>query len=294
MSPPQPGPGAEDPAVQVATTIPSVPHVNGVYAVLQALQSGNPLMGGYGYLQWSDAGGCWHEAADLNSMGGGDADLGAAVVTPLDGLVTDVMWWNGAMGFGNHLVVYLDDPRAAPACYLHVAHLDTMVVQPGERVTAGQPLGTCGKSGLQPYAHVHTAFWKTVPPGGWDFWQTGYSQQWVADHTHDPGDWFWASVTKAGEQSGGGVPPEDVAMLQDWQVSSWILGPLYAAAGIDFNPQSGTALAWVKSLRDGVYRGRPRTAEHPYGEGDQRGVWVEFELGTVLYRLSDAAVSWKG
>jgi hypothetical protein len=267
--------------------------VNGVYAVLQALQPGNPLMGGYGYLTWT--GSVYHEAYDLNSMGGGMADLGAAVVAPVDGLVTDVMPWDRVSGgFGNHVAVYLDSPVAAPACYLHVAHLDTIAVQAGQRVLAGQPLGTCGASGFQQYAHVHAAWWRTVPPGGWDFWQTGYSREWVAEHTHDPADWFWASVAKAGEMSGGGIPPEAVAMLNDWQVLNWIAPDLWGWAGVPYNPEALTSKAWLQELREGRYRGRPRTDERAYGEGDEAGTWAEFDAGLVVTRASSGEWSWQG
>jgi hypothetical protein len=292
VSHPGPGPGAEDPAVQVQTTIPAGGQVAGVYAVLEGVAPGNALMGGYGYLQWSDAGGCWHEALDLNSMGGGDADLGARVVAPVAGLVTEVLWWNGAMGFGNHLAVWLDDAAAAPPCYLHVAHLDTMVVRPGERVAAGQPLGTCGKSGLQPYAHVHTALWKTVPPGGWDFWQTGYSKAWVAEHTHDPADWFWASVAKA-----QGAPEEAwVAILSGAQaaaVQAVVWGDWWEPAAADF----AIPTAWRDEWRRGVWRGAPLAREALVPEdaaaGKPAGSWQRFQYGAAVW-LPGQPVSWNG
>lgn len=88
--------------------------------------------------------------------------------------------------------------------------------------------------------------------------------------------------------------PEEIAMLEDWQVKGWILAPLYQDAGIPYNPESGTAQAWVDRLRDGHYVGRPRSGERPYGEGDEAGVWVEWERGALLYRLRDGQTSWEG
>lgn len=185
----------------------AVPSTNGVYAILGSLSFLDPTMGGYLYLQWSSAGGCYHEALDLNSCGGGDADLGQPVVTPLDGVVVYVGRGDGwGQDFGNHVAVYVDDARAIVPCYVHVAHLDQILCQEGQRLDAGDLLGTCGKTDNQPYAHTHAALWREPPPGNdWNFWQSGYSQQWVADHTYDPRWWFSASSEKAGSMG----PPED-------------------------------------------------------------------------------------
>ena len=283
---------AEPPDVQRATSIPANAHINGVYAVLYGVSGTDPLMGGWGYLT-VEPDGVTHEAYDLNSMGGGDADLGVPVVAPLDGVVTFVEHWTGGTGFGSHVAMWISDERAAVNCFLHVAHLDEITVWEGQRVTAGELLGTCGKSGNQPYAHTHTAFWYDVPPGGWNFWQAPGSQyptSWVAERTLDPGRWFWQSVARAGPPPA----PEEVAVLEDWQVKGWLLAQLYADAGVPYNPDSGTAQAWCDRYRDGQYPGRPRSAERAYGEGDEQGVWVEFELGVVAYRIADGEASWNG
>ena len=83
-------------------------------------------------------------------------------------------------------------------------------------------------------------------------------------------------------------------LLEDWQVRLWCLGPLYEWAGIPFNPDSGTAAAWVKFLRDGHYLGRPRTEERSYGEGADAGVWVEYEGERLFYRIRDGSSSING
>ena len=280
----------EDPGVQVPTSLSPNTQINGVYSPLQGVQASDPLMGGYGYLQWSDAGGCWHEALDLNSMGGGDSDLGACVVTPLDGFVTFVGVWDGvSSGFGNHVAVWVDDERAAQPCYYHVAHLDRIDVHEGQEVAAGTQLGLCGKSGWQPYAHVHAALWWEVPPGGWDFWQLGYSKEWVAEHTLDLEAWIWESVTKAGEMTEGG---DMASAMSDWQLTNYVLAQLYEWAGIPFNPEGGIPKTWVAALREGVYCGRPRTDDRPYGE-PLEGWWSEFESRVLIYK-ADGTMSWNG
>jgi hypothetical protein len=88
--------------------------------------------------------------------------------------------------------------------------------------------------------------------------------------------------------------PEDIVLLEDWQVRAWTLSDLYNWAGIPYNPESGTAEAWVQALRAGTYLGRPRTEERPYGSGDDAGVWVEYDRGCLWYRLRDGAWSVKG
>jgi hypothetical protein len=88
--------------------------------------------------------------------------------------------------------------------------------------------------------------------------------------------------------------PEQLKMMEDWQLKSWVLSDLYAWAGIPYNPESGTAQGWVEALRDGHYLGRPRTQERSYGEGDDAGVWIEFDHGVLLYRLRDGQASWTG
>jgi Peptidase family M23 len=202
-----------------------VPSANGVYAVLGGVSVYDPTMGGYTYLAWSAAGGCFHEAVDLNSVSGGDADLGQPVVTPLDGTVVYVGHGDGwGQDFGNHVAVSIDDPRAIAPCYFHPCHLDRITCEVGQRLPAGTPVGACGKTDNQPHAHVHAAFWREPPPGNnWNFWQMGYSQQWVADHTYDPRWWFTESSAKAGrmlEESEEAIPmdttPEERAAMKPY------------------------------------------------------------------------------
>lgn len=285
----------DPPPTFAPTTIPAVDQVSGVYVVLQGVTAGSGeaavLMGGYQYLQWSSAGNAYHEAIDANSMGGGDADLGAAVVAPVGGVVTDVLWWGGvSSGFGNHLAVWLDAPEASPPCYLHVAHLHTMTVAPGQRVVAGQQLGTAGKSGNQPYAHLHLALWRDVPPGGWSFWQTGYSREWVAEHTIDPQTWFWASVAKAGTP-----PPQEVFMIltgaQQAAVQAALFGEYWDPGAADH----ALPTAWRQEWTAGSYRGRPVSAEQPIpaSEDKPEGRFQVFEHGLACW-LPGEPVSWDG
>lgn len=90
------------------------------------------------------------------------------------------------------------------------------------------------------------------------------------------------------------VEPEKLVLMEDWQLRSWVLADLYLWAGLPYNPDSGTAQAWVQSLREGTYLGRPRTTERGYGEGDEAGCWIEFDHGVLLFRFSDGLWSVTG
>jgi hypothetical protein len=88
--------------------------------------------------------------------------------------------------------------------------------------------------------------------------------------------------------------PEKIMLMEDWQIRAWVLQDLYAWAGIPYNPDDPTSQGWVNALRAGHYLGRPRTTGRPYGEGDQAGVWAEFDYGVLWARASDGATSWTG
>jgi len=104
--------------------------------------------------------------------------FGQPILAPVDGTVVHVengqrdhrarMSWPGLALFfaegtvrelagprrllGNHVVIEMDDGDFAL-----VAHLrrGSVAVRPGDRVTAGQPIGECGNSGSSTMPHVH-------------------------------------------------------------------------------------------------------------------------------------------
>jgi hypothetical protein len=121
------------------------------------------------------------------------------------------------------------------------------------------------------------------------------------------GPYFYTEAsTKQGVANVGGVQalalvplalppePEEIMLLEDWQIKGWVLADLYSWAGIPYNPESGTAQGWVEALRAGTYLGRPRTEERPYGQGEDAGVWVEYDSGCLFYRLRDGQWSVTG
>ena len=108
---------------------------------------------GYSYAE-RQADGMLHTGADLN-IGAGDEDLGLPILSFADGVVEAVREWDGASyGFGN--CAGLRHELAAGVTLWGVyAHADALVVREGDVVTAGQEIGTVGKSGGQRWAHAH-------------------------------------------------------------------------------------------------------------------------------------------
>jgi len=268
--------------------------VNGrLFAPLEGLVANDVLQGGYAFLDWTDNGNTRHPGSDLNA-GSGDcnADEGLLVVAPLGGVVRAIRY--AASGEGNHVWLELDDPLLPGPTWMHVDHLFDVSCREEQRLGPGEPIGLCGRSGGWSCAHLHLELLKGPPQSGYGQWPYGWSQAQVEAAYYQPLAWWQAATARVLADANEPIPPEVITVLQEWQVRSWILGPLYAAAGIPYNPESGTAAAWVQRLRDGHYPGRPRTAEQPYGEGDQRGVWVEYEHGCLLYRIGDGQASWNG
>ena len=75
-----------------------------LFAPLQGLQPNDVLNGGYGFLDWTDAGRTPHPGADLNAGSGCNADEGLPVVAMLGGVVRAVLLWDGvSSGEGTHL-----------------------------------------------------------------------------------------------------------------------------------------------------------------------------------------------
>lgn len=147
---------------------------------------GNPLEGGYSYLEWSKEGGVWHPGVDLNAGNGGDADCGSGIMAPCDGRII----WAGTTpgyGYGNHVWFkpnQIDD-------MLHLAHMGILDVSAGQRVTTYTPMGTCGKSGGQDKCHCHTEVWRGAEaPPRWDYWPTGKTRDQVAALYKDPVQWL--------------------------------------------------------------------------------------------------------
>ena len=252
-----------------------------IYPPMDALNSYDPLMGGYRFLDLCDNGMTYHPGADLNAKGGGDADLGTPLRCSIDCEVVYIRRWDGyTTGFGNHLWI-----RLASNEYAHYAHCDQIYVEPHQIYAGGTILATCGKSGNQQYAHCHFEVKREDPANyGYEYWPYGQSKQFVIDHYVKPLDW-WNNLLATWDDE----IPGDISMLEDWQVKEWIMRPLWEENNHPFNPDTAIVNAWLTALRSGEYIGRPIGDERPI----ENGAWQQFEFGIATYQ-NGQEVSWIG
>jgi murein DD-endopeptidase MepM/ murein hydrolase activator NlpD len=124
----------------------------------------------------------YHTGADYNLKTGGDSDLGQPIFAIADGVVSYAAGVAGA-GWGN--LVQIEHPQFG--VWSRYAHLQKILVKQGQRVRAGQQIGTLGKSGLQPFAHLHFDI-QTVNRGA-RFWGATDLKTVKAIHA-DPDPWL--------------------------------------------------------------------------------------------------------
>lgn len=270
----------------------------GVYAPLAYVRPADPTMGGYTWLSPTDfVGGVpqtLHNGVDLNSLGGGDSDLGVAVVAAVDAVVRAVVPWDGwSTGYGNYVVLETDDPRATPHVWLKHCHLDTIDCSPGQRLRAGARVGGCGRSGNQGFAHLH---WEVLwaPPPSWGTWPSGWSREQVERYWMRPADWFWATIAAAAAQQGAQGGGTDMAILTGAQQAA-----VQAAVwGDHWNPEAAEFAiprSWREEWKAGRWRGAPVAAEQliPASEENPGGSFQLFQQGCAAW-LPDQEVSWNG
>lgn len=270
---------------------------NRLFAPLQGLNPNNILMGGYGWLSGTDyvngVPQTLHPGLDLNSGQSCNDDEGAAIVAPLAGIVRATLFWNGSsFGEGNHVWVELDDPCLPGPTWWHTDHLLLIGCSVGQRLIPGEPIGQCGRSGGWDCAHGHTELLVSAPAQGWYQWPYAWSRAQVEAAYWNPSSWWAAASALVLAEGNQPIPPEVVEMLSDWECLNWIMPDLWQWANVPYNPEALTSKAWLSELRAGRYRGRPRTADRPYGDG--RGAWAEFDAGVVVTRSDSGEWSWQG
>ncbi|CAH2559962.1 M23 family metallopeptidase [Cardinium endosymbiont of Oedothorax gibbosus] len=93
----------------------------------------------------------WHPIYKIRRMHQG-VDFSAPMHTPIYAAADGYVQWvkNDKRGYGNHLLI---DHRHG--FQTHCAHMHTIIVKQGQRVTRGQQIGTVGNSGDSTAPHLH-------------------------------------------------------------------------------------------------------------------------------------------
>ncbi len=110
-----------------------------------------------------------HLGEDWNGVGGGNSDLGDTIYCIANGYVNYCE--HAGPGWGNVIKIthYVQDKDSTPyAIESLYGHLDTMLVQKGQLITKGIPIGTIGNADGAYWAHLHLELRKGAvnPVGG--------------------------------------------------------------------------------------------------------------------------------
>lgn len=270
---------------------------NRLFAPLQGLNPNNILMGGYGWLSYTDGGSTLHPGLDLNSGSGCNDDEGALVVAPLAGVVRHTLY--AASGEGNHVWVEIDDPCSPGPTWWHTDHLLRVDVREEQRLAPGESIGLCGRTGGWDCAHAHTELCKGAPSNGPWQWPYGWSRAQVEAEYWNPHFWWdAATVLVQAEQAGGPVPPPEVIEMilsgaQTASVQAAMFGDYWASTA----PEFAIPTAWRDRWHEGHWPGRPVSAEQPIpadpAEDKPKGVFQLFEHGCCVW-LENVGASWNG
>ena len=83
------------------------------------------------------------------------APVGTRVLCPWGGTVVGVGTWGRAFGAHSPVIDFDRLPDGSPGLWGILAHLDQVWVEPGDRVEAGDPVGTVGMLGQTTGPHLH-------------------------------------------------------------------------------------------------------------------------------------------
>ena len=110
--------------------------------------------------------GQWHRGIDINGIGGGDTDLGLPVQSMFPGTILELATPENWRGYGQTVLVRSDAwvaefvgallDQYLPVLDVQYAHLYQVTVRGGDRINAGDHLGSIGKGDRNQYlAHLH-------------------------------------------------------------------------------------------------------------------------------------------
>lgn len=108
----------------------------------------------FGWREWNDES-KMHEGIDIS------APKGAKVYAPAAGKVVHVSTKEETKGYGNSVSLYFEGEQK-----MRFASLDKVFVKTGDKVAAGDPIGTIGKTAKNSTGpHVHVELWKVIDGG---------------------------------------------------------------------------------------------------------------------------------
>jgi hypothetical protein len=120
-----------------------------------------------------------HKGVDLR------APRGEPVFSPWSGKVIGINIWGPAFGDRSPVIDFDNLPNGSPGLWGVMAHLDTCIVKVGQRVAAGQMVGTSGSRGNSPGGpHLHFEVHK--------------NNRWNQTTHVDPQPWLNAQIKSAG------------------------------------------------------------------------------------------------
>ena len=105
-----------------------------------------------------------HLGDDLNGIGGENSDLGDPVFAVADGRVLFAQ--EGGPGWGNIIILLhaLEENGARRYIQSYYAHLEKILVRPGQNVGRGEQIATVGNAGGKYWAHLHFEMREFVTP----------------------------------------------------------------------------------------------------------------------------------
>jgi murein DD-endopeptidase MepM/ murein hydrolase activator NlpD len=136
-----------------------------------------------------------HLGDDLNGVGGENSDLGDPVYAVADGRV--LVAREAGPGWGNIVIVLhaYQEKGARQYVQSYYAHLDEILVEPGQNVRRGEQIATVGNANGNYLAHLHFEMREFTTP----FTGPGYRE--------DPQGWINPSAFIAAHR---GAPDDDV------------------------------------------------------------------------------------
>lgn len=119
--------------------------------------------------------GQWHRGIDINGIGGGDTDLGLPVQSMFPGTIVELATPANWAGYGRTVLVRSDAwvaefvgallDQYLPVLDVQYAHLHQVTVREGDRINAGDHVGSIGKGDRNQYfAHLHLEVRKQPAP----------------------------------------------------------------------------------------------------------------------------------